>query len=85
MILAASPVGMKARLELSRAKHRSLSGHPRIAQVMASWVPFYEYGEARIFKADGAPDDVVAQRRVDFARLSDLYRRRYPETMRLTA
>ena len=85
MILAASPVGMKARLELSRAKHRSLSGHPRIAQVMASWVPFYEYDEARIFKADGAPDDVVAQRRVDFARLSDLYRRRYPETMRLTA
>ena len=85
MILAASPVGIKARLELSRAKHRSLSGHPRIAQVMASWVPFYEYGEARIFKADGAPDDVVAQRRVDFARLSDLYRRRYPETMRLTA
>ena len=55
MILAASPVGMKARLELSRAKHRSLSGHPRIAQVMTSWVPFYEYGEARIFKADGAP------------------------------
>ena len=85
MILAVSPVGMKARLELSRAKHRSLSRHPRIAQVMASWVPFYEYGEARIFKADGAPDDVVAQRRVDFARLSDLYRRRYPETMRLTA
>ena len=76
---------MKARLELSRAKHRSLSGHPRIARVVASWVPFYEYGEARIFKADGAPDDVVAQRRTDFARLSDLYHRRYPETMRLTA
>ena len=55
MILTASLVGMKARLELSRAKHRSLSGHPRIAQVMTSWVPFYEYGEARIFKADGAP------------------------------
>jgi len=76
---------MKARLELSRAKHRSLSGHPRIAQVVASWVPFYEYGEARIFKADRAPDDVVAQRRADFARLSDLYRRRFPETMRVTA
>ena len=85
MIFAASPAGMKARSELSRAKHRSLSGHPRIAQVVASWVPFYEYGEARIFKADGAPDDVVAQRRADFARLSDLYRRRYPETIRLTA
>jgi len=85
MILAGSPVGMKARLELSRAKHRSLSGHPRIARLVASWVPFYEYGEARTFKADGAPDDVVAQRRADFARLSDLYCSRYPETMRLTA
>ena len=85
MILAGSPVGMKARLELSRAKHRSLSGHPRIARLVASWVPFYEYGEARIFNADGAPDDVVAQRRADFARLSDLYRRRFPETMRVTA
>jgi len=85
MILAASPLRMKARLELSRAKHRSLSVHPRIAQIVAAWVPFYEYGEARIFKADGAPDDVAAQRRADFARLSDLYRRRYPETMRLTA
>ena len=84
MIFAASPAGVKARLELSKAKHRSLSGHPRIAQVVASWVPFYEYDEARIFKADGAPDDVVAQRRADFARLSDLYRRRYPKTIRLT-
>jgi len=83
--VASAAVGLKARLELSRAKHRSLSGHPRIAQVMASWVPVYEHGEARIFKVDGAPYDVVAQRRADFARLSDLYRRRYPETMRLTA
>src|SRR5215469_4662041 len=82
--VASAAVGLKVRLELSRAKHRSLSGHPRIAQVVASWVPVYEHGEARIFKVDGAPDDVVAQRRADFARLSDLYRRRYPETMRLT-
>ena len=83
--MASAAVGLKVRLELSRAKHRSLSGHPRIAQVVASWVPVYEHGEARIFKVDGAPDDVLAQRRADFARLSDLYRRRYPETMRLTA
>jgi len=85
MILAASPLRVKARLEHSRAKHGSLSGHPRIARVVASWMPFYEYGEARIFKADGAPDGVVEQRRADFVRLSDLYRRRSPETMRLTA
>jgi len=37
--VASAAVGLKVRLELSRAKHRSLSGHPRIAEVMASWVP----------------------------------------------
>ena len=33
-----SPVGLKARLELSKAKHRSLAGHPRIARFVASLV-----------------------------------------------
>src|SRR5215468_2369404 len=83
--VASAAVGLKVRLELSRAKHRSLSGHPRIAQVVASWVPVYEHGEARIFKVDGAPDDVVAQRRADFARLAELCRQRYADTLRLTA
>jgi glutamate-1-semialdehyde 2,1-aminomutase len=31
MGVAASAVGLKARLELSKAKHRSLGGHSRIA------------------------------------------------------
>jgi len=85
MGLAASAVGLKARLELSKAKHRSLGGHSRIARLVASLVPFYQYDEARIFKADAAPDVVVAQRRADFARLADLCRSRYAGTLRLTA
>jgi glutamate-1-semialdehyde 2,1-aminomutase len=85
MAVVASAFGLKARLALSRAKHRSLAGHTRIAQAVASWVPFYEYGEARIFKADGAPDDIVAHRSADFSQLAELYRRRYPETLQLTA
>jgi len=83
--LAVSAVRLKARLELSRAKHRSLGGHARIARRVASLVPFYQYDETRIFGADGAPDSVVAQRRADFARLADCYRRRYPRTLQLTA
>ena len=39
MGLAASAVGLKARLELSKAKHRSLAGHARIARLVASLVP----------------------------------------------
>src|SRR5271156_6273594 len=85
MGLAVSAVGLKARLELSKAKHRSLAGHARIARLVASLVPFYQYDEAQIFKADTAPDVVVAQRRSDFARLADLYRKRFASTLPLTA
>src|ERR1700730_10958763 len=85
MGMAVSAVGLKARLELSKAKHRSLAGHARIAWFVASLVPFYQYHESQIFKADAAPDLVVAQRRADFARLADLYRNRYARTLELTA
>ena len=50
------------RLELSRAKHRSLSGHARWARRFASLVPFYEYSEAEFFRADDAPEEVASQR-----------------------
>src|SRR6516165_250664 len=75
--LAASAVGLKARLELSKAKDRSLAGHERIARFVASLVPFYEYDETQFFKVDAAPDAVVARRRADFGRLAELYRKRY--------
>jgi len=65
MGLAASAVGLKARLELSKAKHRSLAGHARIARLVASLVPFYQYDESLIFEADAAPDVVVEQRRAE--------------------
>jgi len=84
MSLATPTAGLKARLELSKAKHRSLAGHPRIARFVASLVPFYQYDEARFFGADAASDDIVAQRRAHFARLSDVYRKRYASTLRLT-
>ena len=83
--VAASAVGLKARLELSKAKHGSLGGQARVARFVASLVPFYQYDEAQFFKTDAAPDVVVAQRRADFARLADLYRRRYAGTLLLTA
>jgi glutamate-1-semialdehyde 2,1-aminomutase len=84
-VLATSLVKLKTRLELSRAKHRSLSGHSRLARRIASLVPFYEYDEAQFFCSDDAPDDIVARRRAGFARLSELYRVRFAETLRHTA
>jgi glutamate-1-semialdehyde 2,1-aminomutase len=81
MGLAMSAIDLKARLELSKAKHRSLAGHPRIARFVASLVPFYQYDESQIFRADGAPDVVIARRRADFERLANLYRNRYARTL----
>ena len=51
------------RLRLSRAKHRSLTGHARISRRLAGLVPFYSYGEHEFFASDGAPQDVAASRR----------------------
>jgi glutamate-1-semialdehyde 2,1-aminomutase len=84
---AAAALGLpalKARLELSRAKHPSLAGHARLARRFAALVPGYRYGEERFFRADGAPDDIEARRRAGFARLSQLYRERFSDTVGLT-
>ena len=81
---AMSAPALSARLNLSLAKHRSLAGHPRLARRLASLVPFYEYDEARFYGVDGAPEDVVAQRRAGFEALAAIYRRRFSETARLT-
>ena len=73
------------RLQLSLAKHPSLAGHSLWAKRIARLVPGYSYDEARFFAADGAPADVVAQRRAGFARLSNSLRERSPKTLALTA
>jgi glutamate-1-semialdehyde 2,1-aminomutase len=84
-VLVASLQQLKMRLALFKAKHRSLSGHSRIARWIAALVPFYEYDDTRFFRSDDAPEDIAARRRAGFMRLSDLYRERFPETIRLTA
>jgi glutamate-1-semialdehyde 2,1-aminomutase len=80
-----SLIKLKTRLKLSKAKHRSLAGHSRMARRVASLIPFYEYDETRFFRADDAPDDISAQRRAGFERLAALYRTRFAETYRRTA
>jgi glutamate-1-semialdehyde 2,1-aminomutase len=83
--VATSLLKLRRRFELSQAKHRSLTGHARIARRLAALVPFYEYDAARFFCSDGAPEGVAARRRSGFERLSALYRTRFAETMRHTA
>jgi len=83
--VATSVATLRKRLELSRAKHRSLTGHARIARRLARLLPFYEYGEERFFCSDRVPAEIAARRRDGFERLSKLYRTRFPETIRCTA
>jgi len=73
------------RLQLSRAKHRSLAGHSRWSRRFAALVPFYEYNETEFFCADGAPAQIAAQRREAFMRLAALFAQRFAKTAALTA
>ena len=75
---------LKTRLELSMAKHRSLTGHSRMARRVASLIPFYDYDEDRFFRSDDAPADVAAQRRNGFMRLSELWGQRFGQTIATT-
>jgi glutamate-1-semialdehyde 2,1-aminomutase len=74
-----------ARLLLSRAKHRSLAGHPRWARRLARLVPRTTYDEALFFSIDGAPVETVAARRAAFEGLRASHAARYPRSVAATA
>jgi glutamate-1-semialdehyde 2,1-aminomutase len=76
---------LHARLQLSRAKHRSLAGHSRMARRFASWVPFYEYDESSFFGVDRAPANIVAARRAAFMQLAGIFSGRFEKTVACTA
>ena len=46
---------LNARLALSRAKHRSLTGHSKLSKTVARLLPFYEFDNDDFFGSDGAP------------------------------
>jgi glutamate-1-semialdehyde 2,1-aminomutase len=84
-VLALAARGLHTRLQLSRAKHPSLTGHARIAKRLARLVPFYEYGETHFFSCDEAPAAVVERRRAGFARLAGELAARAPRTLEVSA
>ena len=74
----------KQRLELSIAKHPSLTGHARMAQRVVAQLPGYAYDAHRFFNADKAPAEAVSRRRAGLARLSALFADRYPRSLALS-
>jgi glutamate-1-semialdehyde 2,1-aminomutase len=76
---------LQARLALSRAKHRSLTGHSKMSKMVARLVPHYEFDINDFFCSDGAPRDVATQRQDAFFRLSGFYAQHYAKGRAMTA
>jgi glutamate-1-semialdehyde 2,1-aminomutase len=83
VVLLATPRLLR-RLQLSRAKHRSIAGHARWGRRLARLIPYYEYDETQFFRADDAPENIGEQRRAAFRRLAALYAQRFINTVRQT-
>jgi glutamate-1-semialdehyde 2,1-aminomutase len=73
------------RIQLSRAKHRSLAGHSRMAKRLARWLPGYSFDEAEFFGCDGAPTDVQALRRAAFFAMAQTLQTRHRLSIEATA
>ena len=82
-LVATLPLARR-RLQLSLAKHPSLTGHSRMAKRVAALVPGYAYDDARFFDSDGAPQTVQAQRRAGLARLQSAFEARFARSLQLT-
>lgn len=72
------------RIQLSLAKHPSLGGHAKMAKLMSSVLPFYEYSPKRFFSVDDAPDDITTRRERAFARLTASLRDAAPRSLEAT-
>jgi glutamate-1-semialdehyde 2,1-aminomutase len=75
---------LRARLALSRAKHRSLTGHAKMSRLVARLIPFYEFDIGDFFRSDGAPPAVATRRQDGFFQLATLYRERFAKGRQLT-
>ena len=74
----------RRRLQLSRAKHRSLAGHSRMAKRVAALIPGYAYSEGQFFGSDGAADAVVQRRQVGFAQLCETLNTRHAKSIAMS-
>ena len=83
--LAALAPAAYRRIQLSRAKHRSLAGHSRMAKRLARWLPGYAFNETEFFGCDGAPTDVQTLRRQRFFELAHTLETRHQLSIKATA
>jgi len=73
----------RRRLRLSRAKHRSVRGHARMARRLARLIPAYAFDRDRFFSADGAGPGIESRRSAGFEALAARFRARSPRSIEL--
>jgi glutamate-1-semialdehyde 2,1-aminomutase len=83
--LAALAPSVYRRLQLSRAKHRSLAGHSRMAKRLARLLPGYHFDEQMFFKCDNAPFEIQNLRRQAFFKISEVLKARHPLSIQASA
>jgi len=76
---------IKRRLELSRAKHPSLTGHSRMAKRVVSILPGYQFNESQFFSCDGVTDTVANTRKMAFYQLAQQLQTKHEKSIALTA
>ncbi len=74
----------KKRLDLSRAKHPSLTGHSRMSKRVASWLPGYEFNQEKFFACDDAPKLIAQQRENSFYSLAQTLQSKHPLSIAMT-
>ncbi|MGJ4943302.1 aminotransferase class III-fold pyridoxal phosphate-dependent enzyme [Bradyrhizobium sp. HKCCYLS1011] len=84
-VTAAVAPKVKARIELSRAKHRSLAGHSKMSRRISKLIPRYEFDINDFFRSDGAPQDVATKRQDGFFRLGAQFQEKFAKSRALTA
>src|SRR5262249_54860204 len=85
LLMVMVAVKLRARLALSRAKHRSLAGHSRLSRRIAALVPRYTYDDAAFFRADDGGAEIAGRRRAGFEALSRKLRLAGARTLGRTA
>lgn len=84
-LLALAVPRVRARLRLSRAKHRSLGGHARWSRRLAALVRYHAYDRREFYRVDGAPADVAARRAHALGELGARQQARSPTSLAVTA
>ncbi|PUE08358.1 aminotransferase class III-fold pyridoxal phosphate-dependent enzyme [Limnohabitans sp. T6-20] len=84
-VLAALAPSLQRRIQLSRAKHRSLAGHSRMAKRLARWLPGYSFDEPAFFGCDDAPAEIQAGRRAAFFAMANTLQTRHRLSIEATA